>query len=158
MKSSFALLTLLFFGLLAHADEPMVKPALSSFLDAIKRGDADLAINSVYQPPGAEQRTQARVRMLAQKASSKGAVPEYVDASVQATISIAITKDVAKRADGNPDFDAMLLLKRDGKWLVVLGIAEVEDRADVLTGDERKQLAQLRQWQDIRMRELSPSN
>ncbi len=158
MKTPFVLIALLFFVLLAHADELTVRPALSSFLDAIKRGDADLAINSVYQPPGAEQRTQARVRMLAQRASSKGAVPEYVDASMQATISIAITKDVAKRADGKPDFDAMMLIKRDGKWLVVLGIGEVEDRADVLTGDERKQLAQLRQWQDVRMRELSPSN
>lgn len=156
MKSPFALLALLFFVLPAHADELTVKLAIGSFLDAIKRGDGDLAINSVYQPPGAEERTKARVRMLAQRASSKGAVPEYVDASVQATISIAITKDVAKRADGKPDFDAMLLLKRGGKWLLVLGIAEVEDRADVLTGDERKQLAQLRQWQDIRMRELSP--
>lgn len=158
MKSPLALIALLFFALLAHADESMVKSALSSFLDAIKRGDADLAINSVYHPPGAEQRTHARVRMLAQRASSKGAVPEYVDASRLATISIVITKDVAKKANGKPDFDAILLLKRDGKWLVVLGIAEVEDRADVLTGDERKQLAQLRQWQDIRMRELLPSN
>jgi|GEM_PF-4573815 len=158
MKSPLALLALLFFVLPAHADELAIKSALSSFLDAIKRGDADLAIKSVYQPPGAEQRMQARVRMLAQRASSKGAVPEYVDASVQATISIAITKDVAIRADGKPDFDAMLLLKRDRKWLVVLGIAEVEERADVLTDDERKQLAQLRHWQDLRMRELSPPN
>jgi hypothetical protein len=141
-----------------HADDFWVKGALNSFIEALKRGDADVAISLVYQPPGAEQWTQARVRRLAQKTKSIRKTATYINASVQGTIAIAMVKDAVKRPDGSADFDAMLLLKRDDKWLIVTGIPEVEDRPDILTNEERKLLTQLHQWEDVQMRELNSNS
>ena len=142
----------------AYADEQPVKGAVDSFLAAMRRGDVDIAFSLVYQPVGAEQRTQARVRSLVEKAKRAGKSPEYIDSSAQGTIAIAVVKDTARKPDGKADFDAILLLNREGRWLVVMGIAEIEDRRNVLTGEERQQLAQLRQWQDVRMRELTSAS
>jgi hypothetical protein len=139
-------------------EQPLVKLAFNAFLSSVKQGNEELTIKSIYHPPGSEKQIESRARGLVQKSKAKGTVPEYVDAKAQVSIAIVFMKDVVKKPDGKPDFDAVTLIKRGGKWLVVLGNAEIEDRADVLTSAERKQLAELREWQDTRMHALSPSN
>jgi hypothetical protein len=157
MKLHSVSFTFLLLGLpfCSYADEPSIKATFGSFFEALKRGDADAAISLVYQPPGAEQRTRERVRSLARKAKGIGETPEYIDAKAEGTIAIALTKDVAKRPDGSADFDSVLLLKRDDKWSIVMVISEIEDRMGILTNEERKQLTQLRQWEEVQMCELN---
>ena len=106
MKALSVPLAYLLFSLLphAHAEELSIKAAINAFIEAMKRGDAELAVSLVYQPVGTERRTQARVRTLTQKAKNTEGSPEYVDANAQATVAIAIVKDSVKRLDGKADF------------------------------------------------------
>ena len=131
------------------------KSAASAFFAALKAGNIKAVQSLVYQLPGQQERMAARLTRLVERAKAVGAVPELSDGKEIVTVAMAIVKDTAKRPDGNADYDAVLLLNRDGKWLVVMSIAEVEDRAGIFTGDERKQLAQLREWQDARMKQLA---
>jgi len=153
---SFSVCALLLFGSLnvLGTDLP-TKLAMNTFLTTVKAGDSALATSLVYQLHGSEQRIQGRVRSIVQRAKVANATPEFTDAREYDTISLVIVKDTAKTKEGKEDYDALFFLKRDGKWLLVLGIAEVEDRKDILTSDERDQLKLLRDWQDIRMRELT---
>lgn len=157
MKPLFiSILTLLIFWpcRVCGADLP-AKVAVNTFLNTVKAGDSAVATSLVYQPQGSEQRIQVRVRSIAQRAKVAGVIPEFVDAREYDSIAMVIVKDTAKTKEGKADYDALFLIKRDGKWLLVLGIAEVEDRRDILTNDERENLKMLRDWQDIRMRELN---
>jgi hypothetical protein len=131
------------------------KSAASDFFAALKAGNIEAVQSLVYQLPGQQPRITARLTRLVQRAQAAGAVPVVSDAKEIATIAMAIVKDTAKRPDGKADYDAVLLLNRNGKWLVVMSIAEVEDNAGILRGDERKQLVMLREWQDTRMRQLA---
>lgn len=135
-----------------------VGSAMRTFFDAILQGNVASITEGIFKIPGSEARAASRASRLAERCREQGKVPAFVDAQALDTIAIAFTRDTVNRPSGETDYDAVTLLKRDGKWLVVMGNAEIEDRADVLTDDERKQLAQLRQWQDTRMRELSPPN
>lgn len=157
MKLLLVTATLLFIVLRSQAYDNSSSPkvVIDVFFAAMKAGDADLAISLVYQPPGSEQRIQSRVRSLAQRSKVTGRSPEYIESRERVSIAIAIVRDVAKSPDGKTDYDAVLLLNRDSKWLIVLGIAEVEDQIGILTKEEREQLIQLRKWQDVRMLEIA---
>jgi hypothetical protein len=131
-----------------------MKGVINSFFAAIKSGNLDLASSLTYQLPGSEQRSRAHLERLAQQTNTVGKTPTVIDSREQASIAITIVRDIAVAADGRVDYDAIFLLNRNGKWLVIIDFNEVEDRISLLTSEERKQLARLREWQDLRMREL----
>jgi hypothetical protein len=137
---------------IACAEEPASKSAISGLLGALKAGNLEAAQKLVYQLPGQEERMASRLRRIIESAKAAGAVPEVSDTKEATTVAMAIVKDVPKKPDGKPDYDGVLLLKREKRWLVVMDTPEVEDR--VLSTDERKELASLREWEELRRKEL----
>lgn len=142
------------------AGEPSnVKPSagqlvISKFLECIKNGDAASASLIVFKCPGREEQTDSRVRTIAETAKKLGAVPKVIAVYEKTSLGMAIVQDTVNRPDGRPDFDGILLVRRDGKWLVILSIAELEDSPRVLSAAERQELDTIREWQNVKMGEL----
>ena len=141
---------------LASAQELDSKAVLSSFLASLKAGKHQEASQLVFSPSGAEAATQARVKMLSAKSMETGqSLGEIVTGKQEGTVARLIVKDIAKRGDGKPDYDGILMVKRGDTWKIVLNAREVEESPGAATPQERKALAELRKWQDEVMSDLN---
>lgn len=96
--------------------------------------------------------------MLSEKSAEAGeSAIEIVTGKEIGTVARLIVKDTAKGKDGKPDYDGILMIKRDNAWKVVLNAREVEETPGVASPEERKALRDLRKWQDETMESINNS-
>jgi hypothetical protein len=143
-----------FAGKPSELKPPEGKAVISKFFECIKSGDAASASLIVFKCSGREEQTESRVRTIAEAGKKLGTAPKLIDVQEKTSLGMAIVQDTANRPDGKPDYDGVLLIKRDGAWLVVLSIAELEDLPGALSTAELKELESIRKWQAAKMREL----
>lgn len=158
MKSIY-LICLIAFNCFAGEPAAVIPPAsqvvVSKFFECVKNGDAVAASMLVFKCPGTEEQTESRVRTIVETGKNLGTAPKPISNLEKSSLAMVIVQDTATRPDGKPDFDGVLMIKRNQKWLVVMSIAELEDSTGILSAEERKELESVNDWQNSKMQELS---
>jgi hypothetical protein len=125
------------------------KSALTSFLGFLKEAKQEEAVAVTFSKPGETTAAAERVKkLIAQSKAHQDSPLEVVESKEVGTVARVIIKDSVKRPDGKPDYDGILLVKREGVWKIVLNANEFEDDPGLTDANERKALAELRDWEN----------
>lgn len=132
------------------------KSTMTSFLGALKEARHDEAAAVIFSKPGEKAAAAERIKKLIELSKAhQNTVPEFVDSKELGTVARVIVKDAVKRPDGKPDYDGILLVKREGAWKIVLSANEFEDDPGLTDANERKALAELREWENKQIQKLT---
>jgi hypothetical protein len=156
MKTSQTLALLLcLLSICTNAQEVDSKAALASFLNFVKEAKQDEAAAATFSKPGDKTASSERVQQLIKRSKETQISPvEIVEAKELGTVARVIVKDSAKRPDGKPDYDGILMIKREGVWKIVINANELENTPSLTDAKERKALSELRSWQNEKMSAL----
>jgi hypothetical protein len=144
------------FPMRIHAADSDSKSALTSFFRLLKEAKQEEAVAATFSKPSETTATAERVKkLIAQSKAHQDSPLEVVESKEIGTVARVIIKDSVKRPDGKPDYDGILLVKRDGVWKIVLKANEFEDDPGLTASDERKALAELREWENKRIESLT---
>lgn len=154
IKLTLALVLPLFLISIGRSEGLDSQQTIAAFFNAVKADKPGEASSVTFIKPGSEKLIEGRISRMVEASKAAAGTVEVVELKEVGTIARAVVKDTAKKADGKPDYDGILLLKREGKWKVVLGAAEVEDTPGVLTAAERRELSGLWDWQTETMKRL----
>ena len=132
------------------------KSAMTSFLGFLKEARQDEAAAITFRKSGEKAAAAERIKKLIELSKAhQNTVPEFVDSKELGTVARVILKDAVKRPDGKPDYDGILLVKREGVWKIVLNANEFEDDPGLADANERKALAELREWENKQIQKLT---
>lgn len=156
MKTSRILALML--GLLsicANAQDPDSKATLASFIRFVWEAKQDEAAAVTFSKPGENVATAERIKQLIERSKEHQNTPvKIVESKELGTVARIIVKDLAKRPDGKPDYDGILMIKREGVWKIVINANELENAPSLTDAEERKAFTELRSWQNEKMKAL----
>lgn len=149
-------LAIALFPVCIHAGDSDSKSALTSFFRLLKEAKQEEAVAVTFSKPGETTAAAERVKkLIAQSKAHQDSPLEVVESKEVGTVARVIIKDSVKRPDGKPDYDGILLVKREGVWKIVLNANEFEDDPGLADVNERKALAELREWENKQIQKLT---
>jgi hypothetical protein len=144
------------FPFVANAQQSDSKAVLASFIRFVWEAKQEEAAAVVFSKPDEKIATFEKIKLFIKHSKEYQNSPiEIVESKEMDTVAWIIVKDAVKRPDGKPDYDGVLMVKREAVWKVVLKANEVEDDPRVIDAKERKSITELKAWQNDTIKLLS---